>query len=594
MSLFPYDKPRPFQDELIQRIYTADKLLCNAPTGVGKSISALCGFLADREEDEKIIILTRTKSQADIFLKETARISRHTGIQYLAVQLRSKQELCPLFKDKETTYEEFIELCKLSTECPYRERFFDSAGALGALAGRMARTRIYADYQAFLSIALEYGCPYLVVQDLAPKADLLVTSYLYLLNPFLRRIFLGRLQKDIEDLLLIVDEAHNLQSLDLLGKQLSKRTVDFASKELNYDFSNIYSLLDGGDSLLDLRDLIDPNEIQFLLDRGREILQRRLKKGKKISYTFRVATFLDNAIRLCGEKNWIFFRKEGRLFIKPLFPNEFIKPLKNARKLLLMSGTLEPIEGYKILYGLEEAEEISLPRIFPRENCSYFGVKGINTGIDSREKKGDELWGEYGRAIREIAEVTPKTTLVFFPSYDIMREVANYSEAVMEPGDSSEAENFWKTIRNKEKRTVFAVSGGKLSEGVEFTVKSSEKKESIVSTLVIAGLPFPVPDFELEIKGKLYEEKFGYGKSFLLLSVLPMVNKVMQAMGRAIRSENDRAAVVILDDRLEYLRYFPEEVREEIQIYHVDEIKLGIEEFHRSKESGKDEPRGNS
>jgi DNA excision repair protein ERCC-2 len=86
---------------------------------------------------------------------------------------------------------------------------------------------------------------------------------------------------------------------------------------------------------------------------------------------------------------------------------------------------------------------------------------------------------------------------------------------------------------------------------------------------------------EMEIKRAFFEERFGQGRSFVLLSVLPMINRVLQGMGRAIRSEDDRASIVFLDDRLEYLRYLPEEIRHEIEVKDLSGIEGEMEEFHR-------------
>jgi len=124
------------------------------------------------------------------------------------------------------------------------------------------------------------------------------------------------------------------------------------------------------------------------------------------------------------------------------------------------------------------------------------------------------------------------------------------------------------------------VAGGKFSEGVEFTAIRNGERRSLVGAVIIAGLPFPVPDVEMEIKRKAYEKKFG-SRAFLLLSVLPMVNRILQACGRAVRSDKDRAVVVILDDRIEYLKYLPEDVRTKIEAYELNEIAEEVEFFMR-------------
>ncbi len=513
MSFFPYE-PRPFQDEVVSRIYTSDQLLLSAPTGIGKSISALCGFLADREEDEKIIVLTRTKSQARIYQEEMAAISKHLQRPFLTLHMKSKQELCPVFDDPESTYEEFLQLCRLNESCAYRGRFQEREGEIKGLAKEIASESLKGkclETPVLLKKLMGYGCPYMVLQKLLKFSDVVVLSYLYFLNPFFMGFFLDRLKKPLEKLLLIVDEAHNLQNLNLLGRRLGKRTVDLAAKEIEYDFSGIYAIFEGKDQEL-RADTVDQGEAFFLVERGIEILESTLTEGKKISHTFRVGSFLDTVIRLKDNENWVFFRKGGTLNIMPVFPSEVVDPLKNSKKLLFMSGTLEPIEGYQVLLGLEDAETFSMPSIFPREHTFYLGIKrGLNTGIQSRKKLKESLWKRYAEAIQNIGEVTPSATMAFFPSYETMEKVRRYTPALVEPRDSKEMEQFLHKTKAGGKKLVFAVTGGKMSEGIEYTVGEKDEKESILKCVITAGFPFPVPDFELKIKGTRYEERFGYG-----------------------------------------------------------------------------------
>lgn len=585
MSFFPYE-PRPFQDEVISRIYTSDQLLLSAPTGIGKSVSALCGFLADKEDDEKIIVLTRTKSQARIYQQEMAAISKHLKRPFLTLHITSKHEICPVFDNLETSYEEFLQLCQLNESCAYKRGFQEREGETEGLAKEIASENLknqkYLESPVLLKKLLEYGCPYMVLQKLLKFSDVVVLSYLYFLNPFFMGFFLNRTGKPLEKLLLIVDEAHNLQNLDLLGRRLSKRTVDLAAKELGYDFSGIYPLFEGKDQELCAGSL-DQGEVFFLIERGVEILESTLTRGKRVSHTFRVGSFLDTVVRLKNNANWVFFRKGGTLNIMPVFPSEIIEPLKNSKKLLLMSGTLEPVEGYQTLFGLEDAETFSMPSIFPRENSFYLGIKqGLNTGIQSRRKLKESLWKSYAEAIQDIGEVTSSVTMAFFPSYETMEKVSRYTSALVEPRDNREMERFLSMTKADGKKLVFAVTGGKMSEGVEYTVGEKDEKESVIKSVITAGFPFPVPDFELKIKGTRYEERFGYGKAFMLLSVLPMVNKVLQSIGRAVRSERDTASMIFLDDRTKYLKYFPEGIRHEIQILELEAIKDEVEWFHKS------------
>ncbi len=572
IEFFPYDRPRRFQDEFMQVAFTSDRLLANVPTGIGKSIASLCSFLADRQEREKIVVLTRTKTQAEIFLRESRAISEKTGRALLAVQIRSKQEVCPLFRDEGIGYEEFLQLCKLKQDCRYRQLFREKQDEIIFLAEALA---LGGDREKILS----YGCPYLVTLELAKFAKVVIAAYQYLLSPFLRNFFLGKLSLGYEELLLIIDEAHNLQSTDLLSKSLSQRTLKLAQREVKYDFSNFEELFRSREGKVSFEEFISRAEVEELYTLGVEVLQRKLLRGKKVSHAYRVAAFFDSAFRLLGDENWIFFRKGNSLHLKPVLPSEIFSPLKQSRKLLLMSGTLEPLEVYKALLGLEEAEEYSLPSIY-RNSLLYLGIrKGLNSSLALRKTLGEKLWESYAQEIERIASSAGGITLAFLPSYDIMREVSERLDAIVEPRVSREAENLRREAIEKGKGIILGVAGGKFSEGVEFTRVESGKRKSLVKAVVIAGLPFPVPDLEMELKQEIYEKKFGPGKSFLFLSVLPMINRVMQAAGRAVRSEKDKATVVILDDRLEYFRYFPEDLKQGLEVVELEEVAGEIRRF---------------
>ncbi len=584
LAVFPYQKLRPQQAELIKEIQASGELLCCAPTGIGKSVSALCGFLADRGEGEKVIALTRTKTQAGIFFREMSSISKHVGLPLLTIQLRSKQELCPLFKGDGINYEEFLELCRLNVACEHKRRLEERRGELKSLAEEIAMASTDGpgiDFLRIMDMISPYGCPYYVLQGLLRHSDVVIASYLYLLHPFLRKNFLNKLNSPIEKLLVVVDEAHNLQGLDLLGRTLSAGTVETASKERDNDLKNISRLLDGGNSELDPFECIDIDDVEDLREAGIEMLKKGLEGGRRVSYTYRLASFLDFALRVGADTNWVFFRQEGRLHIKPLYPSDLIEPVRRARKLLLMSGTLVPMEGYQVLYGMEKAKALCLHEVFPRENRCFYAVKGLNTAMPTREQKGDALWNEYAVALEEIHLASPMTTLAFFPSYGVMDNVAQHLDAICEPTGSEEADAFWTKVRNEESKLVLAVSGGKMSEGVEYTIGRGSERKSVIATIAIAGFPFPIPDFEMEMRTKHYEKRFGPHTTFFLLSVLPMVNKVLQATGRAVRSERDRAAVVFLDDRFDYFKHFPEEVRHELQECGLGSIGKELRGFHR-------------
>jgi len=72
---------------------------------------------------------------------------------------------------------------------------------------------------------------------------------------------------------------------------------------------------------------------------------------------------------------------------------------------------------------------------------------------------------------------------------------------------------------------------------------------------VVVGLPLSPPNVEVEALKDYYCRKFGFAKGYDYAYVFPAVNKVLQAAGRPIRSERDRAAIILLEGRLLEPRY---------------------------------------
>jgi DNA excision repair protein ERCC-2 len=62
----------------------------------------------------------------------------------------------------------------------------------------------------------------------------------------------------------------------------------------------------------------------------------------------------------------------------------------------------------------------------------------------------------------------------------------------------------------------------------------------------------------------------------------PGMNKVLQAVGRVIRSEEDRGIVLLIDDRFflsSYKKLFPEEWKKVHYVANPDNIRETIESF---------------
>ena len=80
-------------------------------------------------------------------------------------------------------------------------------------------------------------------------------------------------------------------------------------------------------------------------------------------------------------------------------------------------------------------------------------------------------------------------------------------------------------------------------------------EDNLLDAVVVVGLPLSPPSVESEALRDYYARKFGSGKGHDYAYVFPAVNRVLQAAGRPIRSERDRAAIVLLEGRFLSPRY---------------------------------------
>jgi DNA excision repair protein ERCC-2 len=219
---FPYE-PRKGQKELMKWIAdTIEKgghLVVEAGTGTGKTVSALYPALRyAMESGKKVLYLTRTNSQQDQVMRELRAIKEGTALYGIALQGRAN--MCPLaMSDEELRYGSAEELAKVCSSrkkkvkdgdedaCPYYARTLDFD---------MEKLRKFVvdkgpDAGTFIHFCLEHGiCPYEANRALIPGAILVSAPYIYFFEPGIRRALLSWMGVGIEDLTVIVDEAHNL------------------------------------------------------------------------------------------------------------------------------------------------------------------------------------------------------------------------------------------------------------------------------------------------------------------------------------------------------------------------------------------------
>ena len=125
-----------------------------------------------------------------------------------------------------------------------------------------------------------------------------------------------------------------------------------------------------------------------------------------------------------------------------------------------------------------------------------------------------------------------------------------------------------------EKTTLgFVIVGGAFGEGVDLV------SDRLIGA-VIVGIGMPKINFVSNQISEYYDKREQSGYNYAYLN--PGMNKVMQAIGRVIRSETDKGAVLLIDERYlnnEYRDLFKSEWQEYEVAFTPKEVSDILQDF---------------
>ena len=600
MRLFPYP-PRDQQEEFVSlvrgTVRGAGHLVLESGTGTGKTVCSLAGALeASLEMGKRVVYLTRTKSQQRQVIIEARRISEKENV--LAMGIQGRNSTCPLAaSDEELSKGSSEELSKYCGEqkrkamageggCEYYRKCleFDEEEMLAICRDRMPQV------EEFVAICAERGaCPYEMMKLMLPHADVVVAPYNYFFVPFIRDRFLYWMNASMEEVVVIVDEAHNLpdylrevwtSSLSLYHLRMLRAEVEeFGDPEVMNGVSalDIADIVEekimeaAEDYLRDEDGLIPPDLLttgmmmelrtssnslermyRNLCDHGETVRESRKESGRlPRSYMLILGSFLQTFASL-DERHYVKVVTGGEnlsLQCYCLDPSLAAEPLLNCHASIHMSGTLEPITEYRDSLGLgEEATARYFKSPFPPENRLVLHAEDVTTKYEVLQRDRDTTRRIQDYVV-ELCDSTCRNTAVFFPSYMMMERFIRdgvvkrmKSEVHIEVKGMAQVE-LMETVerfRKAEGAVLFAVYGGRISEGLDFP-------DSDMEMAVLVGIPYPRPSARNQALLAYYDMRFRKGWEYVMKA--PTLRKMRQAMGRVIRSETDRGAIVILDNR---------------------------------------------
>ena len=589
---FPYKSLRESQSEMIQECYRdikhGSRLFCQAPTGIGKTVSTLYPSVKCIGEGiaDKIFYLTSKQSIRREAFSAMARMNK-AGVGLRTCVISSRESMCKNAAAK-------LRGGRLSSSCnpdlcPYAKGYYDRVSF--ALADIIASGDGY-DSNHISRIAEKHRvCPYELSLDLSELCDVIICDYNYVFSPtvYLKRYFDGERE---EKYIFLVDEAHNLpdRAREMFSSRLEKSEFEALLEMLGEsstlstpclsvinEFDKIGKLCEDDTKMSDDGEKVGFSVSRSLPDGLSEVLSAFYKKTDswmKNNPDHSAYLYLEDICFKIFEYNKIserydrgyitFITKDGNnvsILLYCLDPaTELSSALSRAQASVLFSATLTPTEYFAdILGGGKKTVSVSFRSPFPSENLCVAVVDKISTRYEDREKSYKKI----SSCIAATVSAKRGNYMVFFPSYSYMHEVkkiftAKYPKVtVIEQTKNMTAmqkEEFIASFADDGKtRIAFCVLGGSFSEGIDLP------GDKLIGVICV-GVGLPGLSSENNIIREYYDEKSGNGYDYAY--TYPGMNSILQAVGRVIRTENDKGIAVLIDYRYaepKYTSLFPKE-----------------------------------
>lgn len=602
---FPYPEIRPGQARLMKQtllsLTSKEVLFALAPTGTGKTISTLYpavkGILKGRYD--KIFYLTAKTATRSVAAKAVNDM-RKKGLIIRSILLQSKENMCFYKKKCDAKF------------CKYSDGYYSR------LRPALAEALMHDDITPELvsSIALKHNiCPHEFSLDIMNYCTIVIGDYNHAFDPRVSLVRAFSEEADCRNAVLI-DEAHNMVdrarmmysasfSMSLLHKMMKQfKGIDAKTEGYLQRLDQYFKIADQSMSV---------NQSSFKIneeaDEQKVLLTERWEGMRQMPKNF--YALLWRSIRLLspildslpqGElrETAMEYFFEARFFLtvfEQFFNDSYIcsvskeqgditisltcldcsdkldKLIRDKMPVIFFSATLSPYEYYRnVLIGknADYCRNIELASPFPPENLEILIDTSISTVYKERALNLDKT---VKRILEEIIN-RRGNYMVFFPSFEFMNSVCSRLERELSaatkedgikrtlllqtPGMSAEdKKNYLDAFAEANEGCLLgaAVLGGHFGEGIDLTGDR-------LSGVIIVGVGLPKITPERQILSNYYSEKFGDGFAFAYR--YPGWEKVLQAVGRVIRTEEDTGFALLIDERLdkpEYLTLYPENWR---------------------------------
>lgn len=586
---FPHPSLRAGQRLMMNECFEAmsreKRLFVQAPTGIGKTLSALypaVKFLGSGKCDKIFYLTAKGSTQAEAYRAAGALFS--TGAPLRTVIISAKEQICCCSECMASGICDAV-ACKFA-------KFSDAD--MGAAVNELLALQNGYEKNVIVKTAVKHRvCPYELSLCLAEFCEIIIADYNYVFDPsvYLKRFFADRDRTD--QYVFLVDEAHNLadRAREMYSAELSTTLLEKLRREVACDLPQLAEQLENViKQMTDLRQLCSDNMVKdengvehgFYLSKGRcddldeclgalyKALGFRMRRGradafyKSIAAVYRSVHKYIVTAALYTESSMFYCEVEAndvRVRSVCVDASRMLNERMDwARASILFSATLTPQDYFiDILGGGKKAAGLALKSPFDEDNLFLAAVDDVSTRYEDRNKSLSRVVSYIAAAV----SCKKGNYMVYFPSYEYMNNVAELflkkfpgvrvllQERHMTREDKQAYLNEFR-LNDGLMRVGFCVLGGSFSEGIDLPGNS-------LIGAVIVGTGIPGISSERNIMRDYFEltRESGYDYAY----TYPGMNNVLQAAGRVIRSETDRGVVVLVDDRYsteKYKEMYPE------------------------------------
>ncbi len=587
---------RPGQRELAAAVYktaTAGAcLMAQATTGIGKTIGTVFPLLKampGQRLDKLFFLAAKTPGRKlaldafDLVRASTAQAAHPIRV----LELVARDKAC-----------EHLDKACHGDSCPLAKGFYDRLPDARYAARGYASTHTL-DKAAVRELALNHAvCPYYLSQELTTWADVVVGDYNYYFDT--SALLHAATTAHQWRVGVLVDEAHNMieRTRSMYSAALSQSHLQAVHASAPKAVRTVLEKLNRAFSEVVKTQTVDHLVVEELPVEFLKVLQQAITtitdflvanptrvdsdlQGfyfealhfARMADSFAAHSMFDISLHDTASPGHGLLQRDGAcatLNIRNIVPAPFLNPrMTDAHSVALFSATLSPPQFYKETLGLPESTAwIDVASPFSHEQLYVAAVGSISTRYNDRAQS-------LGRIVALMAqqyEKTPGNYLAFTSSYEyllqleqLFRQRHPHIDAWTQTRQMNEAgrDVFLARFNVGTTGIGFAVLGGAFAEGID--LPGDRLIGAFIATLGLPQTNAVNNEFKTRMAnyfdGRKHDasthgaasngpaSRAAIEKAYNYTYLYPGVQKVVQAAGRVIRTQEDVGVIFLMDDR---------------------------------------------